>query len=149
VGHGSTVFRALYGPDDTQLATVSADMTVRLWDLPTGKTLFTLRLPTEFRSPGPRWDFDFRCLPAAAPAAPTGPDAGYCRIAVSPTIGRLALYRLPYEAPPASIHLVIGGARYARSFFTQKGRAASAHIKSPIENHQQPDRSHAPALFSS
>jgi WD40 repeat protein len=102
VGHEETVLRAIYSPDGRQLATVSADMTVRLWDLETHKELFALRLPTEFRQPSPLWDFDFRCT-----------DRGECWIAVpltvdrlAPvrlTVGRLALYRLPYDHPPKSL----------------------------------------------
>lgn len=92
VGHENTVLRAIYGPDGRQLATVSADMTVRLWDLESYKELFVLRLPTEFRHPSPLWDFDFRCTPA-----------GECWIAVPLTMGRLALYRLPYLQPPESL----------------------------------------------
>ena len=92
VGHEQGVLRAIYSPDGTQLATLSADMTVRLWDLTTHKALFVQRLPTEFRAPSPLWDFDFRCL-----------TTGYCWIAVPLTMGRLALYRLPYQTPPASL----------------------------------------------
>lgn len=92
VGHENAVYRAIYSPDGALLATVSTDMTVRLWDLTTGKILFVLRLPTENRHPSPLWDFDFRCLPD-----------GHCWIAVPLTMGRLALYRLPYEHPPASL----------------------------------------------
>jgi hypothetical protein len=66
-------------------------MTVRLWDLDRQRLLFALRLPTEFQPPSPLWDFDFRCTPA-----------GDCWIAVPLTVGRVALYRLPYERPPAA-----------------------------------------------
>ena len=38
------------------------------------------------------WDFDFRCT-----------QTGDCWIAVPLTMGRLALYRLPYLHPPASL----------------------------------------------
>jgi WD40 repeat protein len=92
VGHEQTVFRAIYSPDGSQLATVSADMTLRLWDLTANKALFTLQLPTEFRHPTPLWDFDFRCTPD-----------GHCWIAVPLTMGRLALYRIPYAKAPGSI----------------------------------------------
>jgi len=90
VGHENTVYRAIYSPDGRQLATVSMDMTVRLWDLDSQRLLFMLRLPTEMQHPSPLWDFDFRCTAA-----------GDCWIAVPLTVGRLALYRLPYEHPPA------------------------------------------------
>ena len=46
VGHEQTVYRAIFSPDGHQLATVSADATLRLWDLDTGGELFSLRLPT-------------------------------------------------------------------------------------------------------
>nr|VFJ73513.1 MAG: WD40 repeat [Candidatus Kentron sp. FW] len=111
VGHEQAVYRAEYTPDGTQLATVGGDMTLRLWDLggDGNKSLFTLRLPTEmYVHGGPSmWDFALRCLPAAeglvgaAGAANTHPDAGHCWLAVPLTMGRLALYRLPYAAPPA------------------------------------------------
>jgi WD40 repeat protein len=91
VGHEETVYRAIYSPDGRQLATVSWDMTVRLWDLETHKELFALRLPTEFNG-RPLWDFDFRCT-----------ERGECWIAVPLTMGRLALYRLPYDQPPKSL----------------------------------------------
>ena len=93
VGHEQTVLRAIYGPDGRQLATVGGDATVRLWDLETDKELFALRLPTipQPETP-PMWDFDFRCTPA-----------GDCWIAVPLTMGRLALYRLPYLHPPDSL----------------------------------------------
>lgn len=64
------------------MATVSADATVRFWDLTAGTALFTLRLPTNSGYPVPLWDFDFRC---------TGPD---CWIAVPLTRGKLVLYHL-------------------------------------------------------
>jgi len=67
---------------------VSADATVRLWELTTDKALFVLRLPAEIRGSSPLWDFDFRCLPD-----------GHCWIAVPLTMGRLALYRLPLSVP--------------------------------------------------
>ena len=80
VGHEQTVYRAIFSPDGHQLATVSWDATVRLWDLDTGEELFSLRLPTNVAPPDPLWDFDFRCTP-------TG-----CWIAVPLTHGKLALY---------------------------------------------------------
>ena len=81
-GHESTVYKAIFSPDSRQLATVSSDATVRLWDLDTQSELFRLRLPAEFNGSAPLWDFDFRCTP-------TG-----CWIAVPLTAGKLALYNL-------------------------------------------------------
>jgi WD40 repeat protein len=78
----STPARVAFSPDGGQVATVSADATVRFWDLTTGTALFTLRLPTNSGYPEPLWDFDFRC---------TGPD---CWIAVPLTRGKLVLYHL-------------------------------------------------------
>jgi WD40 repeat protein len=80
VGHEQTIFRAIFSPDGHQLATVSSDATLRMWDLDTGGELFSLRLPTHRGTPAPLWDFDFRCTP-------TG-----CWIAVPLTRGKLALY---------------------------------------------------------
>lgn len=81
IGHEDAVYRVAFSPDGGQAATVSADATVRFWDLTTGAALFSLRLPTNTR-PSPLWDFDFRC---------TGPD---CWIAVPLTRGKLVLYHL-------------------------------------------------------
>ncbi len=87
VGHEQTVYRAVFSPDGAQLATVSSDATVRLWNLDTGAQLFALRLPAD-RAIGqnvPLWDFDFRCTPKG------------CWLAVPLTRGKLALYDLgPY-----------------------------------------------------
>jgi WD40 repeat protein len=81
-GHEQTVFKAFFTPDSRQLATVSGDMTGRLWDLDTHSELFRLRLPTaEFFTP-PLRDFDFLCTP-------TG-----CWSAVPLVRGKLALYNL-------------------------------------------------------
>lgn len=99
VGHENTVYRAIYTPDGAQLATVGGDMTLRLWDLERNQPLFTLRLPTEDICPSPLWDLALHCLPPDA----SGPDAGHCWIAVPLTMGRLALYRLPYHQPPADL----------------------------------------------
>lgn len=82
VGHEQTVYAAHFSPDGRQLASVSIDATVRLWDLETSSELFTLRLPTNVHPPSPLWDFDFRCTP-------TG-----CWIAVPLTRGKLALHNL-------------------------------------------------------
>jgi WD40 repeat protein len=85
VGHEQTVYRAIFSPDGEQLATVSWDATVRLWDLDTGAELFKLRLPADRGPPAPLWDFDFRCTP-------TG-----CWLAIPLTRSKLALYDLgPY-----------------------------------------------------
>ncbi|MEA3302647.1 MAG: hypothetical protein U9Q75_05140 [Pseudomonadota bacterium] len=78
--HENAVFKARFLPGGDQLATVSVDATVRLWDLSTQSELFALRLPTNQGLPTPLWDFDFRCTP-------TG-----CWLAVPLTRGKLALY---------------------------------------------------------
>ncbi len=83
VGHEQTVFRAIFSPDSSQLATVGGDATVKLWEVKTGKELFTLRLPTNSGYPVPLWDFDFRCVPQ-----------GDCWIAVPLTRGKLVVYGL-------------------------------------------------------
>ncbi|MBL8528368.1 MAG: PD40 domain-containing protein, partial [Burkholderiales bacterium] len=89
MGHKQTVFRAIYTPDGRHLATASTDMTVRMWDPERLRLLFALRVPTEFQWPAPLRDFDFRCTAA-----------GECWIAVPLTMGRVAVYRLPYEHYP-------------------------------------------------
>jgi WD40 repeat protein len=83
VGHEQTVFRAIFSPDSSQLVTVGGDATVKLWEVKTGKELFTLRLPTNPHPPTPLWDFDFRCMPQ-----------GDCWIAVPLTRGKLVVYGL-------------------------------------------------------
>jgi WD40 repeat protein len=80
--HENAVFKARFLPGGGQLATVSVDATVRLWDLATESELFALRLPTNQGLPTPLWDFDLRCTP-------TG-----CWLAVPLTRGKLALYNL-------------------------------------------------------
>ncbi len=92
VGHENTVYRAIHSPDGQQLATISSDMTLRLWDLPRQRLLFTQRLPA-VRNPyqdSPLWDFDFRCVKAT----------GQCWAVVPLTMGRVVVYRWPYESLP-------------------------------------------------
>jgi len=93
VGHEQAVYRAIYTPNGQALATVSSDTTLRFWDLATGQSLFRLQLPTRFRKPSPLWDFDLNCTT----------DQSACWIAVPLTMGRLALYRLPYADPPPGL----------------------------------------------
>lgn len=93
VGHESTVYRVAYTPDGALLLSISADRTLRLWDLTTNQPLYTLALPTQPRRPTPLWDFDVRCTA----------DQRSCWIAVPLTMGRLALYRLPYAQPPGDL----------------------------------------------
>jgi WD40 repeat protein len=45
VGHTNWVFSATYSPDERQLASTSADGTVRIWDLATGDCLHVLNHP--------------------------------------------------------------------------------------------------------
>lgn len=100
-GHEQAVYRAANRPDAAQLATVSSDMSLRVWDLGRGQPLFNLRLPAAWEEgqQSPLWDLARRCLPAGA----AGPHAGNCWAAVPLTMGRLVLYRVPYAAPPASL----------------------------------------------
>ena len=87
VGHENAVYRAIHSPDGQQLATVSADMTLRLWDLPRQRLLFTQRLPAVRPNGGvPLWDFDFRCVKAT----------GQCWAVVPLTMGRVVVYRWHY-----------------------------------------------------
>lgn len=93
VGHESTVWRAVHSQDGRQLATVSVDMTLRLWDLGSRSLLFTQRLPAEWKRPAQSsalWDFDFRCIP----------ETGSCWAVVPLTMGRVVAYRWPYERFP-------------------------------------------------
>ena len=78
--HQQTVLRAIFSPDSHQVATVSGDTTVRLWDLDKGNELFALHLPANTGKPYQIWDFDFRCSPQN------------CWIAVPLTRGKLVLY---------------------------------------------------------
>ena len=63
VGHEQSVYRAEFSPNSRQLATVSWDATVRLWDVSSADELWTIQLPSRRAPPGPLWDFDFRCTP--------------------------------------------------------------------------------------
>jgi WD40 repeat protein len=85
--HESTVYRAIFAPDSQELATVSADRTVKFWQLEQGKELFSLNLPTKAKdfNSSPVWDFDFRCLKEK------------CLLAVPLVRGQLQLYQLAYE----------------------------------------------------
>ena len=84
VGHESAAYKSIFAPDSLLLATVSADATVKLWNLDQGDELFTLRLPATPYPPVPVWDFDFRCR-------------DICRLAVPLTSGKLLLYQFAYE----------------------------------------------------
>jgi len=90
--HRGKVGVVQFSNDGKLLMSAGEDFVARLWDLETAKELFALRLPTQRTHGVPLWDFDFRCT-----------EAGDCWIAVPLTMGRLALYRLPYRDPPASI----------------------------------------------
>ncbi len=92
VGHENTVYRAIYSTDGQQLATVSMDMTLRLWDVPRRRLLFTQKLPAMWPEgqQSPLWDFDFRCIP----------ETGECWALVPLTMGRVVVYRWPYEHFP-------------------------------------------------
>jgi WD40 repeat protein/ABC-type branched-subunit amino acid transport system substrate-binding protein len=82
IGHESTIYRAIYSLDGKQVATISADASLRLWDLhDQGSELFTLHLPA--KSGGIQWDFDFRCTLKAN-----------CWIAVPLEHNKLMLYEL-------------------------------------------------------
>ena len=80
-GHEQTVYRVAFCPNGQQFFTVSADMTVRLWDLKSNQNLFTLTLPASGKK-YTLYHFDFRCTPNG------------CWIAVPLTDGKLALYDL-------------------------------------------------------
>ncbi|MGZ5077820.1 MAG: hypothetical protein ACXV9R_14490, partial [Methylobacter sp.] len=83
-GHENAVYRAVFAPDSQQLATVSSDTTIKLWNLDQGKELFSLALPTNREQGIPVRDFDFRC------------SKDQCLIAVPLVRGALQLYRLGY-----------------------------------------------------
>ena len=96
VGHENAVFKAIHTPDGRLLATVSSDMTLRVWDLHQDldrqRLLFTQRLPalSKANQPSPLWDFDFRCVK----------DSGDCWAVVPLTMGRVVVYRWPYTHLP-------------------------------------------------
>ncbi|EDN71045.1 WD-40 repeat protein [Beggiatoa sp. PS] len=81
-GHESTIYRVIFSPDGQQIATASADATLRLWDLYNGNQLLSLRLPTHSGKPVSFKDFDFRCTPQG------------CWIAVPLSQGKLMLYEI-------------------------------------------------------
>ncbi|MDM8568621.1 WD40 repeat domain-containing protein, partial [Thiotrichales bacterium HSG1] len=62
-GHENTVYRAIFSTNGQQIATVSSDATLRMWDLRYDMELFSLRLPTNSGRPVPLKDFNFRCYP--------------------------------------------------------------------------------------
>jgi WD40 repeat protein len=90
VGHRSTVYGAAHTPGGEMLATVSADRTLRFWDLETGTALFTLALPTEPRRPSPLRDLAVDCTA----------DGAECWVAVPLIMGRVMLLRLDYGTAP-------------------------------------------------
>jgi WD40 repeat protein len=61
VGHENPITRVIFSPDSQQVATISLDTTIRLWDLKSRRELFILYLPMTPADTGP-WDFDFLCL---------------------------------------------------------------------------------------
>lgn len=88
IGHERAVFKAIFAPDSQQLATISNDRTLKVWELGQGKELFSVHFPTEFMLPSAVWDFDFRC------------QATNCVMAVPLVRGLLQLYQFSYEAKP-------------------------------------------------
>lgn len=83
VGHENALMQSIFSPDSEQLATVSADATIKFWDLHSGQELLNLDLPTQGGWPVPLWRFDFAC------------DSNeICRIAVPLARGKLVLYEM-------------------------------------------------------
>ncbi len=81
-GHVKTVWKAIFSPDNQQLATAGADDgTIRFWDLLNGSGPFTLHLPIDFKEA--LYDFDFKCNVE-----------GYCWVAVPLMNGKLIIYDL-------------------------------------------------------
>lgn len=88
--HTDTIYKAIFSPNGQQIATVSSDEKLKMWDLQAksdDKLLFTIDLPvrekTQLKQEGnlPQvYDFDFRCTP-------TG-----CWIAAPLTHGYIAVY---------------------------------------------------------
>ncbi len=81
-GHENTIYDVAFTPG-MQVATVSMDATLRLWDMEIGAELFSLRLPAKAGHPVPLWDFDFQCTSASD-----------CKIAIPITSGKLVVYEL-------------------------------------------------------
>ncbi|MDM8559560.1 hypothetical protein [Candidatus Parabeggiatoa sp. HSG14] len=81
-GHTSTIYRAIFSDDGQRVSTISADATLRFWDLSKGNELFSIQLPAKANEPVPAWDFDFRCTEQN------------CWVAVPLTRGKLILYDL-------------------------------------------------------
>ncbi len=82
-GHEQGIFRVELSPGVGQAAIVSADATLRFWDLATKTELFSIRLPSWIQ-PGPcLWDLSFRCTPD-----------GDAWLAVPLTRGKLAVYKM-------------------------------------------------------
>jgi WD40 repeat protein len=81
VGHRTTVWKTIFSPDNQQLATASADGTIRFWDLLNGSGPFTLQLPIDHRNA--LYDFDFQC-----------DKTGYCWVAVPLMNAKLIIYDL-------------------------------------------------------
>jgi WD40 repeat protein len=85
-GHENVVFQAAFAPDSQQLATISADTTVKFWELDLDMELFSLALPTnQEESVASIRDFSFRC------------QKDNCLIAAPIVSGQLQLYQLAYE----------------------------------------------------
>ena len=93
VGHEQTTFRGVYTPDGRQLATVSSDHTVRVWDLETRTELFSLVLPTGSDHGTPMWEVR-HALHRGGRVLDRG----------ATDRGRMAIYRLPTRTSPPVDH---------------------------------------------